>query len=309
MITRRSLLHLAVTGTIAASGVACSRATTTGTVQPFRLRYALASALYGDLPLDVILPEVAKTSSDVIDIWCRVHGTQREQITAMGDDAFAVLLDRHQVRLGVSTRYPSGPFGLRDEMTWLKHFGGGVIVTGSPSAKEPSGAEANVAIDRFLEDLKPHLDWAASCGVTIAIENHRNQLLCHPDALRRFADQNRSPQLGIALAFHHLYPWQADIPQIIHHLGARNLPFVYFQEHVAADVARDPQQTTLLQLPGHGGGLDYRPLLTGLRDVGFTGLAEIFTHPTPRGIPILPRVADISAAVMRSRAYVDSCLA
>jgi hypothetical protein len=31
-------------------------------------------------------------------------------------------------------------------------------------------------------------------------------------------------------------------------------------------------------------------------------------HPTPRGIPILPTVSEISAAINKSRIYVEKCL-
>ena len=87
--------------------------------EPLRLRYVLASALYGEMPLETILPEVAKAGCSTIDIWGKVHGNQREQITEMGDDAFASLLTKHGVKLGVSTRYPLGPFRLQEEMAWL----------------------------------------------------------------------------------------------------------------------------------------------------------------------------------------------
>ena len=82
--------------------------------EPFRLRYALASALYGTMSLDLILPAVAQAGCETLDIWCRVHGNQREQITEMGDAAFKALLAKHRVKLGVSTRYPLGPTGLGD---------------------------------------------------------------------------------------------------------------------------------------------------------------------------------------------------
>ena len=34
-----------------------------------------------------------------------------------------------------------------------------------------------------------------------------------------------------------------------------------------------------------------------LRDIGYTGYVEIFMHPTPRGIPILPTAAEITVQV------------
>ena len=116
--------------------------------EPLKLRYVLSSAMYGEMPIDVILPEVAKTGCEAIDIWCKVHGNQREQIAEMGDDAFAALLKKNGTKLGVSTRYPLGPFGLQDEMAWVKMLGGKVIVTGSKGPKDPEGDAAKEAADR-----------------------------------------------------------------------------------------------------------------------------------------------------------------
>ena len=94
---------------------------------------------------------------EVIDIWCRVHGNQREQITEMGDDAFSALLGRHRVKLGVSTRYPLGPTGLGEEMKWMKTFGGGIVVTGSGGPKGLPVAELKAAMQGFFERMKPHV--------------------------------------------------------------------------------------------------------------------------------------------------------
>ncbi len=301
MIPRRRFVQ---TLGLAAATPLLSRA---ASAEPFALRYVLASALYGELPLADILPEVAKAGCEAIDIWCRVHGNQREQITGMGDEAFSALLARHRVRLGVSTRYPLGPTGLGDEMKWMKKLGGGVIVTGSGGPSEPSGPEAKQAVRAFLEKMKPHVAAAEDNGVTIAIENHNKQFLHHPDALRYFAEFNRSTHLGVALAPHHLHPWIAELPALIRDLGAKQIPLVYFQEHSAGIFQKVAKEIELQQLPGFGGGLDYRPILRALRDIRYPGLVEIFMHPTPRGIPILPTVGEVTGAVNRARDYVERC--
>jgi len=275
--------------------------------EPLRLRYILASALYGTMPLDLILPEVAKAGCESIDIWCRVHGNQREQITEMGDDAFKALLAKHRVTLGVSTRYPLGPTGLGDEMKWMRQFGGGTIVTGSGGPKGLSGAEAKKAVQEFFERMKPHAAAAEENGVMIAIENHSNSMLHHPDSLRYFAEFNRSAHLGVALAPHHLHPWIEQLPALIRDLGAKQIPFMYFQEHSAGLSQKASKEIELQQLPGFGGGLDYRPVIKALADIRYTGLVEIFMHPTPRGIPILPTAPEITAAINRSRDYIERC--
>ena len=65
--------------------------------------------------------------------------------------------------------------------------------------------------------------------------------------------------------------------------------------------------TCSLKLPGFGGGLDYRPVIKALADIRYTGLVEIFMHPTPRGVPILPTVPEITSAINRSRDYLERC--
>ena len=66
----------------------------------FRLNYILSSSMYGTLPLKEILPEVAKTGAETIDIWPRVHGNQREQIEEMGHEEFSKMLRSHKTAKG-----------------------------------------------------------------------------------------------------------------------------------------------------------------------------------------------------------------
>jgi sugar phosphate isomerase/epimerase len=317
MITRRHLLA----GTVASAATAlCApwsasalHAAEPPTALPFRLRYLLASALYGDLPLADILPEVAATGCESIDLWCKVHGTQREQVAEMGDEAFTALLAKQQVRLGATTRYPLGPFKLQDEMAWIRHHGGSLIICGSrgvPKGQaEPSGDDAKAMIKQFLTELEPHVAKAAELGVTIAIENHANQILHHPDSLHAFAEFNRSPNLGIAFAPHHLHAWIEQIPTLIRDLGSAHLPHVYFQEHSPSAQQKMAKEIEFQQLPGFGGGLDYQPIVQALRDVRFAGLVEIFMHPTPRGVAILPTIPEIRSVLVKARTYIEECVA
>tara|TARA_R110002096_G_scaffold238581_1_gene430101 strand:- start:22574 stop:23488 length:915 start_codon:yes stop_codon:yes gene_type:complete len=275
--------------------------------EPFRLRYILSSAMYGEMPLDVIMPEVGKTGAEAIDIWCKVHGNQREQIDAMGDAAFAAMLKQHDVKFGVSTRYPLGPFGLQDEMAWAKNLGGEIVLCGSKGSREPSGEEAKVAVREFLEKMKPHVAKAEELGMTIAIENHDRQLLYTPDSLRYFAEFNQSPNLGIAFALHHLYNYVDEIPALIRDLGDQQIPFVYFQEHSEGIREKAPKEIEMQQMPGYG-SLNYVPIVGALKEINYTGYVEIFMHPVPRGIPILPTAAEVTAAINTSRTYLENCL-
>ncbi len=68
------------------------------------------------------------------------------------------------------------------------------------------------------------------------------------------------------------------------------------------------KEIEMQQLPGLG-KLDYKPILSALRDIGFHGWVEIFMHPTPRGVPILPTASEITAAINKSRAHIEKLLA
>ena len=275
--------------------------------EPFRLRYCLSSAMYGTWPLAEILPEIAKTGCEVIDIWCRPHGDQREQIDAMGLEAFAGLMAEHKATLGLCTRYPLGPYRLREEMKIVKRLGGGMVLCGSTSefGREPSGPAAREAVGKFLKKMKPHVAAAEELGVTIAIENHDRQLLYHPDAILAFAELNESRALGLAFAPHHLHKWVDRMPALIEALGP-NLVFFYAQEHSPGIREKSPKHIEMMQMPGFG-TLDYRPILAALRKISYRGFVEPFMHPVPRGIPVLPSVAEVTAAINFSRAHLDRC--
>ena len=309
-LTRRDALaavaSAAVGGSFAPRGTAAARGSASPP-EPFALRYILASSLYGTMPLDVILPEVRKAGASAIDVWCKPHGDQREQADAIGLDAFAALLKRHDVPLGVLTRYPLGGFGLADEMAVAKRLGARLIVTGTGGPKGVSGDAAKREMRAFLEKMKPHAARAEELGVVIALENHGGSMLSHPDSIRSFAEFNRSPALGVAFAPHHLHAWDDQIPALINELG-KQVVFLYAQEHGRGFVGKLPKDQEMMQLPGHGGRLDYRPVVAALKKIEYAGWVEIFMHPTPRGVPILPTPGEITAAVNKSRAYLDACV-
>ncbi|MEQ1843544.1 MAG: sugar phosphate isomerase/epimerase, partial [Verrucomicrobiales bacterium] len=84
--------------------------------------------------------------------------------------------------------------------------------------------------------------------------------------------------------------------------------FIYFQEYHPSSKATMPKEEELKQLPGFG-SLDYVPIVAALREIKFSGISEIFMHPTPRGVPVLPTAPEITAVINKSRAYLDECLA
>jgi len=271
--------------------------------------YVLSSAMYGNIPLDEVLVEVGKSGSESIDIWRKVHATHREQISKIGDEAFQKLLKKYQTKMSVSTCYPLGPFRQDDEMRWARKNGGRMTVCGSGGMgpKDPVGKEAKKQVKAFFEKLKPHYKLAEELGVTMSIENHKNSMLSSPDSIRYFYELNPSKNVGVAFAPHHLYDAIGDIPALIKEGGDGQIPFIYFQEHHPSSKKKMSEQEQLKQLPGFG-KLDYVPILRALRDIEFSGLAEIFGHPVPRGIPMLGSAAEITKAINTSRAYLTECL-
>ncbi|HIG17383.1 MAG TPA: sugar phosphate isomerase/epimerase [Candidatus Handelsmanbacteria bacterium] len=268
-----------------------------------KLQYILASSLYGTLPLSEIVPEVKWAGSSHIDIWPRVHGDQREQIEAMGDDAFAALLETNDVQLGISTRFDLGPFELQQEMAFVSAFKGELLVCGSKGPKDLQGDELRAAVADFAEALKPHIDAAGEQGVVIGIENHGNALIESPDSMKWLVEFTDSPHLGIALAPYHLPDDSALVAQLIEELGP-GLALFYGWQHGMGCHEKLPKEQELMQLPGRG-TLDFRPLLAALEKIDYRGWTEIFMHPVPRGIPILETAGQVTAEIERARVYLD----
>lgn len=272
----------------------------------FRLRYILASSLYGKLKLEDIVPEVRKTGAESLDLWPEIHANQREQMDAMGHDAFSALLQKHGVRLGMTTRYDLGPFGLGEEIKIVRRLGGSLIVTGSHGPKGLVGAECKKAVGVFVEKMKPHVAAAEEAGVTIAIENHANALVASPGSLRYFAEFSKSPRLGIAFAPYHLPQDPQLLARLIEDIGPRLVHFYAWQEGRGC-FKKLPKNEELEQMPGRG-KLDFRPILASLKKIGYQGWTEIFMHPVPRGIPILETAPKITEEINRARKYLDEAV-
>ena len=301
MPTRRHFLQ-ALAATSLASALPLRAA-----MPPLKLKYLLASALYGDMGLDTILPVIGATGCAGLDVWCRPHGTQREQMDEMGHEKVMELLATHRVKLACSTRYDLGPFKLMDEIDVVKKFGGSVIVTGGSGPVGLTGDALKAAVREFVEKLKPTLAKAGVNGITIAIENHGKNLIDSPDSIRWLAEFGKDLPLGIELAPYHLPQETALLAGLIRDLGPKLTVFLAW-EHGMGCMKPMPKEEELQQMPGRG-KLDFTPLLKALKDMRYTGFTQIFMHPTPRGIPILPTAAETTAEINLAKAYLEKCLA
>ncbi|HEY1081350.1 MAG TPA: TIM barrel protein [Prosthecobacter sp.] len=274
---------------------------------PWKLNYMLASAMYGSLPLAQILPEVKKTGATAIELWPKKHGTQREELDAIGHEKFADMLKEHGVGFGGSTRYDLGPFKLTQEIGVVKKLGGTFIVTGGTGDYKVSPEQLKLNVKDFVEKMKPHAAQAAESGVEIGIENHINNLIDTPDSLRWLADGIRDiPGIGIALAPYHLPQDTALLSDLIRHID-KKMTLFYAWEHGMGCMKPMPKAEELQQMPGRG-KLDWKPLLQALKEVNFRGPTEIFMHPTPRGIPIMPTLAESTAEIVRAKEHLDALI-
>ena len=270
---------------------ACAVAPAFAAEPPWKLNYLLASSMYGSLPLAEILPEVKKTGATGIELWPKKHGTQREEIDAIGHDKFAEMLKAQGLTFGGTTRYDLGPFRLTEEIGVVKKLGGTFIVTGGAGDYKVSPEQLKVNVNAFVEKMKPHAALAAENGVTLG---------WLADGIRDI------PGIGIALAPYHLPQDAALQAGLIKHIDQKMTLF-YAWEYGMSCAKAMPKDEELQQMPGRG-KLDWKPLLQALKDIRFTGPTEIFMHPTPRGIPILPTAAETTAEIVRAKNYLDSLI-
>ena len=300
-MNRRELLKQSA---LTAAGLALNQACV---AEPaFALKYILGSAMYGDLPLEVVIEEAPKTGAKYLDVWPKKHGTQREQMDEMGHEKVMELLAKHGVKLACSTRYDLGPFKLQEEMSVVKKFGGTILVTGGSGKAGLDGEDLKAAVKDFVEKLKPHAAKAGEIGVTIAIENHISNIIFSPDSLRWLCEFSQGMPIGVELAPYHLPQDPALIAALIKDIGPKLSVFCAW-EYGMGCMKPMPLKEEIQQLPGRG-KLDFVPILKALKDINYQGFTEIFMHPTPRGIPILPTASEVTVEINRARQYLDKCL-
>jgi len=302
-VTRRDFCRRVIAG---AAAIELTARPAAARKASFNLKYITASSMYGRMKLNEILPEVPKTAARHIDIWPEPHANQREQIERMGRDSFAEILEQHNIKLGILTHYDLGPFALHDEMQVAKKLGGSMIICGAKGPRGLKGQELKAAVARFAELMKPHIAAAEQTGIIIGIENHANSLIESPDSMQWLADLAPSKNIGIALAPYHLPQDAPAIANLIENLSSRLVHF-YAWQHGMGCQEKLPKDQELLQLPGRG-NLNFTPILSALRTIKYPGWTEIFMHPVPRGIPILPTAPEVTTQINQSRNHLQECL-
>ena len=160
------------------------------------------------------------------------------------------------------------------------------MVTGGKGPRNLKGDELKSAVANFIEQMKPHLEVAEETGVTIAIENHGNNLIESPDSLKWLVELTPSKNLGVAFAPYHLPQDELVLSDLICSLG-NGIKMFYAWQHGMGCRNKLPKEKELLQLPSRG-NLDFAPIISALKAIKYNAWTEIFMHPVPRGIPIMP---------------------
>ena len=300
-ISRRQLLQSAAAGTVSLALQDSSRAEAV-----FQFEYIVASSMYGRLPIAEVVAEVRKTDAEHIDIWPERHANHREQIEKMGHDAFASLLDKHKVKVGIYTVYNPGLHRCQPWMPVAKKFGGTMLIANAGINKKVKGDAAKKAVAQYIERLKPVIARAEELDLLIGVENHSGSFVNQPENQTLFLDMVKSERVGIALAPYHIGQDSKMLAAHIEKLGDRLFHF-YAWQHGMGCMKKLPKEQELLQMPGRG-DLDFTPIAAALKKIKYSHWVQPFMHPVPRGIPILPTASEVSAEINRAQKYLEKCL-
>ena len=253
------------------------------------LRLAFSSVMLAELPIEEVCQRAAALGFEALDLWCPFakckHLDDVEQ--RLGPEGLKAVLQKTKLKLCSFTVYK---LGFPRYAPFIKNFGGGLVVRESQYGKfKPE--EITAQMRSFFEQLKPEIELAAQSKVRLAIENHSGALLNSMDSFKAFMDLNPAPgQVGIALAPYHLQRINLPVEDVIAICG-QQLWFFYAWQNAKA----------LEQLPAHGPA-DFKFWLAALAKVNYQGYVNPFMHGEPE-------VAELSAALMKSRDYLRDCWA
>ncbi len=284
---RRDFLRLATPGIT--MGLALPHMLSTATIArtrpKWKMRLSTSSIHYLQLPVEQACEKIAALGFDAVDIWSAHAGCPHldDTLNRLGPKGLAALLGRLKLRLFAFSVYQGG-LGRYAEL--LGKTGGGVAVRGSSRPCKPN--ELTGRMREFLESLKPEIELARKHNSYLAIENHGNALLDSLDSFKAFVDLNKSSRLGIALAPYHLQAIGASVEEAISISGKQLLFFYAWQRAKGID-----------QLPGHGPS-DFRPWISALGKVGYSGCVNPFMHGEVK-------TDEMSTALAKSRDYLNQC--
>ena len=236
--------------------------------------------MYHDSPFEVAIEEIAKTGCHAVDLW-EAHGgypvNHMQWVEKNRPGRLREFVESFGLKLWSFSIYFSPGGKQLQRLEWMAEAGGEVAVLG--------GGHGDT-IEAGVKALEPLVKRADELGVKIAGENHGGTSLNSIASLREFVALAKSPALGIALAPYHVMGANESVAEAIEAIGSKLLFFYAWQ--------RAPG---LRELPGDG-TLDFGPVLQALRQVGYNGYLNIFTHTH------VPRT-QMTEAVIASREYLE----
>lgn len=249
---------------------------------PWKMRLSCSSINFSSLPIEQACQRIAALGFEAIDIWSAHAGCPHldDVQKRLGPTGLKELLAKHRLKLYAFSVYTGG-YPRYAEL--LGKAGGGVAVRSSAGACKPKDLASRMKA--FLEGLKPEAELAEKHDSRLAIENHGGALLATLDSLKAFADLNKNPRLGIALAPFHLQAIKASVEEAIAIAGGQ-LFFFYAWQQAPGEK----------QLPGIG-PTDCAPWLRALAKIEYRGYVNPFMHGEPK-----PEA--MTVALVKSRKYL-----
>jgi sugar phosphate isomerase/epimerase len=226
------------------------------------MRLSTSTVQFAELTIEDACRRIAALGFAAVDLWDNAFNCPHldEAKDRLGPAGLKELLARCKLKLCAFSCYARG-YPHYAEL--LGGIGGGVAVRGSRTGK-PENLQAEMR--RFLEKLRPEIELAEKHDSYVAVENHGDALLDSLDSFKAFAELNRGPRLGIALAPYHLQARGESVEEAIA-IAGRQLFFFYAWQHGEG----------LRQLPGVG-PTDFAPWLAALAKLEYPRYVNPFMH-------------------------------
>jgi sugar phosphate isomerase/epimerase len=251
----------------------------------WKMKLSGSSINFSKVPIEQACERIAALGFEAIDVWSAHAGCPHldDVQKRLGPEGLKELLEKNKLKLYAFSVYAGG-YARYAEL--LGKAGGGVAIHGSSGPCKPE--ELTAQMKAFLESLKGEAELAEKYNSYVAVENHGGSLLSSVDSFKAFADLNKSPRIGIALAPYHIEAAKESVVDAILASGPQLL-FFYAWQHAPG----------MNQLPGHGPS-DFTPWLAALAKVNYRWYVNPFLHDEPA-----PDAT--SKALAQSREYLKEC--
>lgn len=143
-------------------------------------------------------------------------------------------------------------------------------ITTEPGGPLEPGQEWEDALILFCESLRPVADHARAVGVPLLVEPEPGLLIETAQQYERFAKVFNHPGIGLNFDIGHMYCVNDDPATAVRRL-AKHIRHVHLEDIAATRVHHH-------LVPGEG-AIDFPPILTALREIGYQGWVTIELYP------------------------------